>query len=1589
MRLLKTLMQPLGVAVNGIVKIRLIILASILFIAGNITAQTPAPYISIRQNASNIIVVDSVSTGPVGSASMPTRLDFGSEFTISVFVDKDSYSGKTLFLYMQDTQTGTGGINNWWLQGASVITNLQFTGPTTPSGLPNVDKYDLIIPTEQYPVLMNSGTAWTKLLDGSIIRPTLYVGFTSDSTTIANWGDAVINFIDIWGYKGRMDITDPQPSNQDVIIEIDQYTPINKNLEQMLLDGIQTQDSITVPNGYFKLDPAVDSETYTWYMKDEYGVSPYTYLVNNPNPWLNNIYQTGFKPWINSTHIDTVINMSTAGEYWLPNSSGNICYVLTYYVIPTSYVTSSSTSPYVDPAIFNQYARKVIIKIKPYITPLIPGPGAPPSVPSGPSPLISNAFTIASQDYGSAVAGTQWKQASLETSYTPAGNYLPNDGEYSLAQDIMGIIGGSANTRPPDWYVPAGGAYAPAKKYDHTSGNGTGFMYIVNAKEAGGIFYKETFAVCPKMNLQFSMWLFNICDGTRDNNSWNSKYRIKPNVHVQIYSGNLSTPEGIPLLDYYTGEIPMTGSWEQYFTPIFNVQDGVTDITVFYLSVNGSGDGNDFMMDDIQIQRSNGAFDFSLTNVAQCLTASSDKYDIQAVWDTTVTKQMYENGADIPFKWTFYPNIMDPTTITSTTTTEDIVSYNGTTSGSAIYPDGIIFINVTGDKAGTYKLEINESGSDQCATFSYYVFSPTPKPKISVNPDTADTTCVGTQAGLRVKNISANIDASKLLWYFIQDGTTESPLLDSNGNQLTGDSITVHPTQTTTYIAKMINCSDSVTYTMEVVEGSAIGFGSGEVTSGYVHRVCYTDQEVFIPIVSKTGPAVNYAVFLDGVAGDTLTKGSTSTGQLVLNLNSIKPSRDNFRKGMNTVTLAVIVPGDDCGSIQTFKIRFISEFSAWVPGLNGNTPKDSVNWNNDHNWYITDSLNNRYAEGGVPMACTNVVIPGDAAYYPILKATYTAGVDSLPTDDGFNSLPKCNDITFQFGGEVAQLQNLQYVRAFVELNLGTYNSSASFTNNANLFNTDNGSNYYSNYFSRDRYYSLSAPLKEMFSGDYSFGGKPNVYMKYADTISVLDVRQDVTVSLINKWTNSINSYNIPFTAGFGFGYEVYSGDLQEPWPTLYKNNQKNLNSALGVVRWPYYMNSAYDSINPLHKFTGDVTGTGQSVFTYYEEGKPNNPLSKTDAVNRTSVSIGGVTVPAGNRFILENNSNVIPADTAVFIGTQKAGKEVLIGNPFLSHLDFKEFYLENGKTNGTIGQYYRTWLGTAQYYTVKVDENGNYVTSTSVADTIAGFDMLIPPMQSFFVPVLDNVTGDVNVNFNIANMSKTVIGKSVALRSSHSGNVKEILKITAANSRYSATAVIISQPGVKEKELGEGVPKLFSPNGNIPEIYLIQDYKKEIIEINETPQAIPLEISTKVTVGDLKLTFTGLENFSSKVVLKDMKTGETKTLSVSDNVYSFMNSEGDQKNRFFLLLNGYTGIDRPAPQYVSVFAANRRVHVEASALDPVRSVAIYNLTGQRVESADGLSASTYESRYMGEKGIYIVQVKTKNNASVTQKVIIY
>lgn len=201
----------------------------------------------------------------------------------------------------------------------------------------------------------------------------------------------------------------------------------------------------------------------------------------------------------------------------------------------------------------------------------------------------------------------------------------------------------------------------------------------------------------------------------------------------------------------------------------------------------------------------------------------------------------------------------------------------------------------------------------------------------------------------------------------------------------------------------------------------------------------------------------------------------------------------------------------------------------WMPKNN------STDWNLWENW-----------SDGVPViGCTDVVIPGQSATFPVLKAF--VGSDVQPAD--YNS---CKGIHFGFGAEMLGTQHLNYDKAWMDLEL-----------------------------SLGRYYMLSVPLKGMYTGDFFVskgmnGVQSNDFFTPLDTLASPEERfaprvlqrlwacsapivepievngptdaengKGKTVSFDEtRWTPPFNALAQSYALGQGFSLKAEKGDLK-------------------------------------------------------------------------------------------------------------------------------------------------------------------------------------------------------------------------------------------------------------------------------------------------------------------------------------------------------------------------------------------------------------------------------------------------------------
>ena len=153
--------------------------------------------------------------------------------------------------------------------------------------------------------------------------------------------------------------------------------------------------------------------------------------------------------------------------------------------------------------------------------------------------------------------------------------FTPIDGEYTV-QNIM--TNAMSNVIGAWWRIA-----------DHTTGNETGRMMVVNGFEPGAVFFRSTVPVTPNTNFLFSTWILNL-------------FKVMgfppPQLGVRILGQN-----GNVLFQQTLGvQIPVNTNapeWKQIGTVINSLNN--TQLTVEFFSEGEAVIGNDYAIDDVAL----------------------------------------------------------------------------------------------------------------------------------------------------------------------------------------------------------------------------------------------------------------------------------------------------------------------------------------------------------------------------------------------------------------------------------------------------------------------------------------------------------------------------------------------------------------------------------------------------------------------------------------------------------------------------------------------------------------------------------------------------------------------------------------------------------------------------------------------------------------------------------------------------------------------------------------------------------------------------------------------------------------------------
>ncbi len=164
----------------------------------------------------------------------------------------------------------------------------------------------------------------------------------------------------------------------------------------------------------------------------------------------------------------------------------------------------------------------------------------------------------------------------------PPASVYPNglqDGEYTIAT--------STNDANGDWPFI----------YDHTTEDGSGYAYVVNADLNPSEFYRNTVSVPTNTNYSLSAWITNANDISNENgcNACCGSF-VLPDVTIKVQDASNNTILGT--ID--TGTLPIssaTNTWNNYLLS-FN-SGSATSVNIVFINNGEGGCGNDLAIDDI------------------------------------------------------------------------------------------------------------------------------------------------------------------------------------------------------------------------------------------------------------------------------------------------------------------------------------------------------------------------------------------------------------------------------------------------------------------------------------------------------------------------------------------------------------------------------------------------------------------------------------------------------------------------------------------------------------------------------------------------------------------------------------------------------------------------------------------------------------------------------------------------------------------------------------------------------------------------------------------------------------------------------
>lgn len=676
----------------------------------------------------------------------------------------------------------------------------------------------------------------------------------------------------------------------------------------------------------------------------------------------------------------------------------------------------------------------------------------------------------------------------------------------------------------------------------------------------------------------------------------------------------------------------------------------------------------------------------------------------------------------------------------------------------------------------------------------------------------------------------------------------------------------------------------------------------------------------------------------------------------------------------------VATPGS-CYNYMEITMKVVPEYLVWQGKVDADGKID--NWNEDSVWkrissdkinkseddqsdyfdYFTNG-NNQNENGYVPMLFTKVIIP-ENSQVALHSAGFTGSPDkyrnmvwktdrpeyikqptkvNIPedasvgmteghpihydmmvfTDEQGNMSTKpfrvnlCNEIHFEPGAEMMHAEYLLYDTAWVdyELDKGRWYTLASPLQGvvAGDFYTDSrtgkeGSEYFQNI-------TFSTTDNNRFNPSvYQRGWKGNATLVEGLVDDVAINGDDNTTAVKGNWSALYNDVAEPYTPGTGFSLKVQ--DLASA------DNKALFRLPKADTEYYYY---SHDGTEP------------------DEDDKVGN-ISKDNAhrLKSDELYVRNIDIDASGQ----------KKDPIKISLTESATKDYyLVGNPFMAHLDMREFFTQNV---GVIKpKYWAVDDGVQDVAVVNPDADSWIFVGENSTATVA-------PLQSFFVQKAKGVTGEITLKFT--QDMQTLGGNGDGLRSANALTITA----TTTDGRTSRAAVAYSGMASDDYQSGEDAELFLDSNlGDVPMVYTVAGTMATSINVRQNCELVPLGVYG-TDDEPVTLRFDQVDAFSG-VKLYDAQTKRYTTLTEGSEVSVSTNDSG----RYYLTGGLATGSEAiRTVDDISIYSVRPGEIVATSAGSSLRSVRVYGIGGELVTQQSLANQSVYRLRVPGN-AIYVV-----------------